>query len=111
MAEERNSENFALGIIVASIVFLLLRKTAMAKMNSGETSKAANVIPISAGSSCGCGGGNSSGCGGGNSSKQAPSQNPGISIGGESYSPSSFAQSSVTPSRRIANYGSHNSVG
>ena len=84
MADERNTENFALGLIVAAILFLLFRKQLM-KLEGGKTSAEEN-IPLS---SCGCG------AGGGT---QEPAQNPGVSIGGESYSTGiPFRQSSVVP--------------
>jgi hypothetical protein len=83
MAEERNTENFALGLIVAAIVFLLLRR----EWGKGrETERGAEVQPVLAAPSC---------CG--VLIEQAPSTNPGVSIGGESYSLLPFKQSSVTP--------------
>lgn len=81
MTEERNTENFALGLIVAAIVFLLFRREFGKRMERG-----AEKQPIAAAPSC---------CG--TLIEQAPSTNPGVSIGGESYSILPFKQSSVTP--------------
>lgn len=81
MAEERNTENFALGVIVAAIVFLLLRREIGKRMERNEETQPAIV----ASTCCGV------------STEQVPSTNPGVSVGGESYSILPFKQSSVTP--------------
>ena len=83
MAEERNSENFALGIIVAAILFLLFRKE-FGKGKTTETHETAQPA-ISA---CGCSGA---------SAVQAPPTNPGVSLGNQSYSAAPFQQSTVVP--------------
>lgn len=82
MAEERNTENFALGVIVAAIVFLLLRRELGKYVTETETKAEQPAV-----STCGCG----------VSAVQETAQNPGTSIGGESYSVLPFKQSSVTP--------------
>jgi hypothetical protein len=81
MAEERNTENFALGLIVAAIVFLLFRREF-----GKRTEHKPEAQPIITAPSC---------CGA--VIEQATSTNPGVSVGGESYSLLPFKQSSVTP--------------
>lgn len=100
MAEEKNTESFALGLIVAAIVYFLLRREwGRISVAGRETSKnaPANATSVSAGASC-CGGGSSS-----SGDKQAVAVNPGISLGGESYAPrvESFPPSSVVAQPKI----------
>lgn len=79
MAEERNSENFALGIIVAALVFLLLSREFSRRAQSRETG-----VTVSDNSpatpDCGCGGARA----------RAP-----ISLGGQSYNSDPYAGSTV----------------
>ena len=86
MAENNNrdTEHFVLGLIVAAIVFFLIRRE-LDKKSGGMGGNG------SAKSACG---GCSSGCAG---LAGALPSNPGISIGNESFNYDSFAQSSVTP--------------
>ena len=85
MAEERNTESFALGVIVAAIVFLLLRRELGKHVTETETEAAQPAV-----STCGCGA----------SAVQETAQNPGVSIGGQSYSAAPFKQSSITPAKQ-----------
>ena len=91
MAENGNStEGFALGLIVAAILFLLLRR------EFGKRGCTGGQAPIStvargvnaSGGGCGCGG---------SAGKGTPPATV-VSIGGESYSPgTSYASASVVP--------------
>jgi len=94
MADERNTENFALGLIVAAIIFLLLRRELTGKGTSRST---AATQPNAVSSGCG-------GCGSSQASQIAAAggSHPGtasnvIPIGGQSYSNAPFSSSSVTP--------------
>jgi hypothetical protein len=79
MPEDRNTENFALGLIIAAILFLLWRREFGNKIVRRDTG---------AGSAARCG------CDGG---PQANAVNPGVSVGSESYNTLPFTASSVTP--------------
>lgn len=106
MAEERNTENFALGLIVAAIVFLLFRRE-FSKFSSGSAKGGAGgaggVKP--SGGSCGCSGASS-----GSSGKQAFPDNPGISpgavLGDANMPPSSGRAASSGPITEYAWSGS-----
>lgn len=84
--DNRNVENFVLGMIVAAIIYFLFRRE-ISKLNTGGNGKK-NLLDNGApakSSGCGCGGGDS-----------LPT-NPGISLGNQSYNSTAnaFGSSSV----------------
>jgi hypothetical protein len=84
MAENRETETFALGLIVAAIVYFLFRRQLDAVLGVGGrgnrpgASNGGGGGKSSTGSGCGCGGGCDS------AASKLPT-NPGISIGNQSY--------------------------
>lgn len=94
----KNTESFALGLIVAVIVYLILRRE-LSRVNShgaagnGQAGGGHGAAAASGGGGgCGCGGG------GGSNGGAEPGVTP-ISIGGQSYSSTghSYGGSSVAP--------------
>jgi hypothetical protein len=89
MAEnDKSTQSFALGLIVAAIIYLIFRsewrKMSMRSAKSGASSGVAASRPSATSSACGCG------------SDRGQKQNQVVSIGAESYSgPASFPASSV----------------
>jgi hypothetical protein len=101
---DRNTESFALGLIIAVIVYLILRRELGSRFGlfgggavTGRGSGAGAGGAGGAGGFFGGGGsGKSGGCGCCTSSNANPlPTNPGISIGGQSLNPTPFGSSSV----------------
>jgi len=86
---ENNTESFALGLIVAAVLFLLFRRE-IAAHQAGRAVAAQPNVPAAAVSS-GCGA-----CGSSAASQIANSSSP-VSLGGQSYSRSAYPGSSVAP--------------
>lgn len=99
MAEERNSENFALGLIVAAIIYLLFRRE-FARLSSGGSLFGGSGGKAGAGGAGGAGAGSGGGgCGCGGAATSANYNAPPISIGGQSLSSGPpYGGSSVGPS-------------
>lgn len=75
--ENRNAEHFALGVILAVILYLILRKEFSRLSTRGGGGNTHVSAPANPGKSdCGCG------CGGGS---QPTSTNPGITPGAQSF--------------------------
>jgi hypothetical protein len=100
MAEDRNTENFALGLIVAAIIYFIFRRQldkALGVSSTKGNGGAGGGSGAGKSPSGSCGGG----CGGCGSGASLP-ENPGTSVGNQSYnSPNEAFQSStvaaVTP--------------
>ncbi len=96
MAEnDRSTESFALGIIVAAILWLLLSREFSKRAGAGGRGSNA---PKFASGGCGCGGGAQVNTSTGQEAQPPPS-NPGISLGGQSLNQPGhgFSSSSVGP--------------
>lgn len=87
---ENSVQNFALGIIVAAIGFLLLRKHSEKPVMMREESAPAqaSISSVSSESSCGCSG---------KSANTGSTSSTPLTIGGQSYSRTGYSQATVTP--------------
>ena len=99
MAENRETETFALGLIIAAIVYFFFRRqldSVLETGGGGGRSRASGGGGSTKGGGCGCGGG----CG--DRSTALPS-NPGVSIGNQSYNSgaAAFDSSSVAAAPHI----------
>jgi hypothetical protein len=96
--ENKNTEYFALGLIVAAIVYFLFRRQLERTLGvSGGGGNGAGSSKSNGGSSSGGGGGGCSCSGGCASQASVPPSNPGVSLGGQSYNSKTgaFGESSV----------------
>ena len=85
MAEERNTESFALGVIVAVIIFLLLRREFARREVSAGASATDQAVSTASTTKGGCG------CSGGKGSSKSAV----IAIGGQSYGTQPFTGSNA----------------
>lgn len=95
MAENRETETFALGLIIAAIVYFLFRGQ-LDKVLAGGGNGGGSRSPAGGGGGKGSGGG--CGCGGGcGSASDTLPTNPGISVGNQSYNsgPAAFGAATV----------------
>lgn len=94
MAETRETETFALGLIVAAILYLLLRRefTKRGVSASGTRSGGTTMAAKANAGGCGCGASSSSGT---SQIPGVPNYSAPISLGNQSYNDNSYSGSSV----------------